>query len=218
MKKMPTLLFAVTMLAGFSSVAMGQSTSDDGTITAEAEVVDAISVTGITNLNFGNVVAGSLTYIEPESGYVGDLNSVELMGPATGGEERGIFKIDAGSNEVTNVQISFPDQLKNSDESEVLDTDWSFTSDGATVFVTDGAPTDGTFSGDPGSIVGGQQQYWTLVSSTPGDEVVYENSDLSIPEGTNVVHAVIGGREDVAVDQPIDSYSGSIELNVSIPN
>lgn len=213
MKKVITLLFAVTLLVGFSSVANGQS-SDDATISANANVVQDMVVGNDTNdIEFNNILRNSGKFINAADGTV-DAAAATTSGTVdgvTGGEERGWFDISIVAGTNVNLTLAVPSTLNNGDNGDNtiqfsvgtsgfdnsdlngLITETKPTGTTAVTAITNGEGTNFTFSsGD-----------WTL------------DTAFEMPAG-GTVYLALGGETVAASDQALGSYTGTLTLTATV--
>lgn len=216
MKKIPILLFAGSLLAGFSSVAMGQST-DNETISANANVVQDLKVgEDKGSLEFGDVVVNSNKFIDAENG---DVVSTGI----TGGEQRGFFDVQMGGEPNINLEIEFPTILSagtvfSGDTLPFYSTSDS-NSDGtqvnANAIVIEQADFNGNLNDDFGTNSLVNKTDWTITED--GNAIIANTtSAISMPSSSKI-YVVVGGKVEAEDDQEIRSdYSANIHLTVTV--
>ncbi|MFD2532934.1 hypothetical protein [Gracilimonas halophila] len=213
MKKIPILLFAVSLLAGFSSVAMGQST-DNETISANANVVQDLKVgEDKGSLEFGDVVVNSTKFIDAENG---DVVSTGI----TGGEQRGFFDVQMGGEPNINLEIRFPTQLGSGMFGNLVTMPFYSASDGESAgtvnaIVTEQADFNGNLNDDFGTNILVNKTDWTIteITSTVTAETT---SAVSMPSSSKI-YVVVGGKVEAEEEQEIRSdYLGTIKLTVTV--
>ena len=207
MKKLKTLLFASTLLVGFSSVAMAQS-SDNATINANATVVQGMVVGDDTNnIEFNNLLQFTSKEINAADG------AVDAKDGITGGEERGWFDISIVAGTNVDLTLEVPSLLRNpdraidrfnqlffsvgtsgSDDNDLngMLTETKPTGTTEVTAITNGAGTDFTFNDGT----------WTL------------DSAFEMPAG-GTVYLALGGRVELIL-QPVGSYTGTITLTATV--
>ena len=214
MKKLTTLLFAVTLLVGFSSVTMAQS-SDEATISANANVVDDIVVGNeVQDLEFNNILVNSAKFIDAEDGTV-DASATGTAGTddgITGGETRGYFSIEIAEGVEVNVELTVPSNLKDDSNNTLeIDFDESGIDDetgNLNGLLTEDEPT-GTES--VSAITGGE-----------GDDFTYDNGEWTLDNvempKSGKVYLALGGEVSATIDQQSGSYEGDITLTATVAN
>ena len=216
MKKMPTLLFAVTMLAGFSSVAMAQST-DNETISANANVVSSVVVgEEFNNLELGSLFTNSTKFLDAATGSV-DITK-GTRDALNGGEERGYFSIQIIQGTSLDLTLDTPRPLSGSG-SETLPVTFfkngmGSKTDFPNAVITDSKPSPSVdLSSD--IVSGGADSDFSLITDDP-DKVTWENNGFNMP--ANDVYLVIGGQVAAGENQAIDTYTGTITLTATVTN
>ena len=216
MKKLKTLLFASTLLAGFSSVAMGQST-DNATINANANVVQAMVVGGETkDLEFKNILIGSGKFIDAVDGSAdaATANS-EIIGAAvngiTGGESRGYFSIEIAEGITVDLSLDEPDELKD-DEDNGLFVHFSINGDELNGLLTTTKP-EGTTSVT--AIPNGESSNFAVFGGGPNQWNMRD--PFTMPAGGKV-YLSLGGTVVALNDQALGTYSGTITLTATVTN
>ena len=212
MKKVTILLFAVTLLVGFSSMANGQS-SDEHTISATANVVGAMAVGNEdNNLIFNNVLVDSRKTINAID------ESVKADGGTatgvTGGEERGYFSIEIVGGTDVDYSLILPSEL---DETGAGNATLPITFDtediggNSSIFngfltATDPAVTT-DLTGDVLADATGSD--WNGVSGT------ISLDGILMPE-SGKVYLVLGGTVDAGSSQTLGNYEADIELTATV--
>ena len=214
MKKLTTLLFAVTLLVGFSSVTMAQTSEDDATITANANVVEDMVVGNESeNLEFNNILVNSAKFIDAKDGSVDA--SAEGTGAAadgiTGGETRGYFSIEITSGTNVAVTLTVPSNLED-DSSNKLQIGFDESgigneNDNLNGLLTENEPTD---TESVTAITGGAGSNFTLTS----DDWVLD-SEFAMPN-SGKVYLALGGDVSATSDQELGSYAGDITLTATV--
>ncbi|MFD2532937.1 hypothetical protein [Gracilimonas halophila] len=202
MKKLTILLFAVTLLVGFSSVTMAQST-DNATISANANVVqDMVVGNEFEDLEFNNILVNSAKFIDATDGTV-TANGV------TGGETRGYFSIEIISGTNVDLTLDVPLNLEDG-SSNTLSIDFSDNGDAGTDLnglVTETKPVG---NASVTAITGATGSDFTL---TTGVWVL--DSEFAMPSG-GLVYLALGGQVTATSDQEVGSYTGDITLTATV--
>jgi hypothetical protein len=210
MKKLTTLLFAVTLLVGFSSVTMAQST-DYATINANAKVVGAMAVgTDNQDLEFNNILVNSSKYIDATDGSV-DADAATTSGTVdgvTGSESRGYFSISIVGGTSVDLTLEVPSNLVD-DQNELA------IGFGRTGFNHDGGELNGI-------ITETLPQATTSVTAITGGE----GDDFSLSDGDFVntftmpaagtVYLALGGEVNALANQELGTYTGTITLTATV--
>lgn len=212
MKKLTTLLFASTLLAGFSSVAMGQST-DNETISANANVVQGMVVGDEKqDLEFNVIVVNTYKEIDAATG-TADAKAATTNGVIagrgdgiTGGESRGYISIEIV--EGTNVDLSMdpPDYLTNSNDTQLI-IGFGLSLNEMRALLTTTKPTGTT---TVSAIEGGATTDFTRGGTS------WDLSDaFEMPAGDKV-YLVLGGYVTATSDQEVGNYKGDFTLTATI--
>ena len=211
MKTLKTLLFAVTLLVGFSSMALAQNA--DATITANANVIADIAATNVSDIDFGDVVVNTEKFLDASDQSVSTTNGV------TGGEAFGAVDIDFAANENIDIDVQFPSSLAGqTNASNTLSVDFSADGDGGTganaVIVNgsisyDGAVSDGLFAN---ALTNGAKADWGSPSGT-----TYTISDFTMPSSGELT-VIIGGEVSAASGQSTEVYQGDITVTATVAN
>lgn len=222
MKKLTTLLFAVALLMGFSSVAMAQS-SDDASINANATVVQGMQVGEESqDLDFNNILRNSAKFIGALNG-IADASAAGTKGTVdgiTGGESRGYFSIEIAPGASVDISLNVPTNIIDAAQGfpfPALPIDFSDTGDGGDNF--NGFLTEQ----QPGTGPGGVTPISTGVTAgsnftfDPGDSIWSLDNAFEMPE-SGKVYLVMGGEVSAASDQELGEYTGFIELTATIAN
>ena len=213
MKKLTTLLFAVTLLVGFSSVTMAQTSEDDATISANANVVQDMVVGNDTNdIEFNNILIGSGKFIDAADGTV-DATAASTSGTVngvTGEEERGWFDISIAAGTSVDLSLAVPSTLVKGDDT----LDFSvgaigFDNEELNGLLTETKPTGTTtvtaITGAAGTDFSFTDGTWTLDTAfeMPADGTVY---------------LALGGETFADSEQELElgSYSGDITLTATV--
>lgn len=210
MKKLTTILFAGTLLVGFSSVTMAQST-DNATINANATVVQDMVVGNDTNnIEFNNILKGSGKFITAADGSV-DAAAATTSGSVdgvTGGEERGWFDISivAGTNVALNLDV--PSNLLNGAETLSFSVGTSgFDNTDLNGMLTATKPTGTTAVT---AITGGAGTGFTF-----GNGTWSLDSAFTMPAG-GTVYLALGGETFASTTQALGNYSGDLTLTATV--
>ena len=212
MKKLTTLLFASTLLAVLSSVAMAQST-DNEAINANANVVQDLKVgEDKGSLEFGDVVVNSTKFIDAEDG---DVVSTGI----TGGEQRGFFDVQMGGEPNINLEIDFPDVLFAGSPFDPEIMPFYSTADGATTgtqvnanaIVVDKTAFDSNLNDDFGTNILVNKNDWDFE-----EDGSTATKLLSMPSSSKI-YVVVGGKVVAQEDQFIaNDYEAFIHLTVTV--
>lgn len=211
MKKVITLLFAVTLLVGFSSVTMAQST-DNTTINANANVVQAMVVGNEkANLEFNNVLVDSWKTVNAITNTAiatgGSVNGV------TGGESRGFFSIEIVQGTPIDYSLAVPTNLVGPSEATLpIDFNTANLGGDATTFNGFLTTTDPSGTNDlSGAILtGGAGSDFSSPANSP-----ITLDDLAMPEGGKV-YLVVGGTVKAGESQALGSYAGTLTLTATV--
>ena len=210
MKKLTTLLFAVTLLVGFSSVTMAQS-SDNATISANANVVQDMVVGNDTNdIEFNNILIGSGKFINAADGTV-DATAASTSGTVngvTGGEARGWFDISIVAGTSVDLSLAVPSTLVKGEDTLDFSVGASgFDNEDLNGLLTETKPTGTTtvtaITGAAGTDFSFTDGTWTL------------DTAFEMPAG-GTVYLALGGETFAASDQELGSYSGDITLTATV--
>jgi hypothetical protein len=184
MKTTMKLFAAITIMSAISIGAIAQT--DNANIAGKAEILQAINVTGVTDLNFGRVSPG-LT------------KTIDLVNVATGGQvgegtqTTGVFSVSAASG--SNVQIQFttlPANLVN----------------GALDNLPIGTYTAGYGIANPYA--------GTPFTAGTGTQVSGGNFPINeISTGINGIYVFIGGTVTPGATQAIGDYTAPITLTAT---
>lgn len=209
MKKLTTLLFAVTLLVGFSSVAMAQS-SDNATISANANVVqDMVVGNEFEDLEFNNILVNSAKFIDATDGSV-DATTGTADG-ITGGETRGYFSIEIISGTNVDLTLDVPSNLED-DNSNTLQIGFGETGIGDETGNLNGllTETEPTGTESVSAISGGAGSNFSLAS---GEWDL--DSEFAMPSG-GLVYLALGGEVQASSNQELGSYTGDITLTATV--
>jgi len=215
MKKLTTLLFAVTLLVGFSSVTMAQS-SDNATISANANVVqDMVVGNESENLEFNNILVNSAKFIDATDGSV-DASATGTGAAAdgiTGGETRGYFSIEIISGTNVDVTLTVPSNLEDG-SSNTLQIGFDETGIGDETGNLNGllTETEPTGTASVTAITGGAGSNFTFAS---GDGEWDLDSAFTMPSNGKV-YLALGGEVSATSDQELGSYAGDITLTATV--
>ncbi|MFD2532935.1 hypothetical protein [Gracilimonas halophila] len=209
MNKLKTLLFASTLLVGFNSVAMAQS--DDATITANANVIDNITVTSTSNLDFGDILVGTSKTMDAANQSVSTTNGV------TGNETFGAVDIETANANIK-IEIEFPDDLTGqSDANNTLPFIFSggyAGGQGAEAILVDG---DENYTGavDAGltQLQDGGSFDWGYKISPDYDKHAID--DFPMPASGSLT-VIIGGTVTAASDQSVEQYQGDFTVTSTV--
>lgn len=211
MKKLTTLLFAVTLLVGFSSVTMAQST-DNATITANANVVqDMVVGNENENLEFNNILLNSAKFIDATDGSVDATGGFE--DGVTGGETRGYFSIEIVEGTNVDLNMDVPSNLVDDDSNTLLivfgTTGLGDESGNLNGLLTETEPTGTT---PVSAIVGGAGTDFSFDTGLGEYDL---DSAFSMPSGGKV-YLVLGGEVEALSNQPLGEYTGDITLTATV--
>ncbi|MDR9408297.1 MAG: hypothetical protein RI573_05580 [Balneolaceae bacterium] len=211
MKKLKTLLFTATLLVGFSSVSMAQST-DNATITANANVVqDMVVGNEFEDLEFNNILVNSAKFIDATDGSV-DASATGTGAAAdgiTGGETRGYFSIEIADGTNVDLTLEVPSDLEDGN-SNTLTIDFSDTGDGGTDLNGLLTETEPTGTASVTAITGGAGSNFTLASGEWDLDSAFE-----MPSGGKV-YLALGGEVSASSTQTLGSYTGDITLTATV--
>ncbi|MFD2532938.1 hypothetical protein [Gracilimonas halophila] len=213
MKKLKTLLFASSLLVGFSSVTMAQST-DNATISANANVVqDMVVGNEFEDLEFNNILVNSAKFIDATDGSV-DASATGTGAAADGitdGETRGYFSIEIISGTNVDVTLDVPSNLEDGSSNTLQigfgETGIGDETDNLNGLLTETEPT-GTASVT--AITGGAGSNFTL---TTGEWDL--DSAFEMPSGGKV-YLALGGEVSASSTQTLGSYTGDITLTATV--
>ena len=211
MKKLTTLLFAVTLLVGFSSVTMAQS-SANATISANANVVqDMVVGTDFEDLEFNNILVNSGKFIDATDGSV-DATTGTAVG-ITGGETRGYFSIEIISGTNVDVTLTVPSNLED-DSSNTLQIGFDESGIGDETGNLNGllTETEPTGTASVTAITGGAGSNFTFAS---GDGEWDLDSAITMPN-SGKVYLALGGEVQASSNQELGSYTGDIILTATV--
>ena len=212
MKKLTTLLFAVALLVGFSSVSMAQSTNN-ATINATATVVGAMAVGNESNdLVFNNVLVDSWKTVNAFTN--GGIATGGTVTGVTGGEERGFFSIEIVEGTDVDYSLAVPSTLGGPDTA-TLPIEFNTlnlpvgNSGHLNGFLTATNPAD---TADLSGAVhtGGGGSAFTHASASP-----ITLGGIAMPEGGKV-YLVLGGTVKAAANQATGEYTGDITLTATV--
>lgn len=210
MKKLTTILFAGTLLVGFSSVTMAQST-DNATINAKATVVQDMVVGSDKNdIEFNNILKGSGKFITAADGSV-DAAAATTSGSVdgvTGGEERGWFDISIVADTNVDLNLDVPSNLLNGAETLSFSVGTSgFDNDDLNGMLTETKPTGNTavtaITGGAGTGFSFANGTWTL------------DTEFEMPAG-GTVYLALGGETYASTTQALGNYSGDLTLTATV--
>ena len=210
MKKLKTLLFTATLLVGFSSVSMAQST-DNATINANANVVQAMVVGGDTNdIEFNNILLNSTKFIDATDGSVdAEARTVGNVDGITGGEERGWFDISIAGGINVDVSLNITTQLKDENNNSLgfSTSEKGFGYKELNGMLTETKPTGTTpitaIDGGEGTKFSFLETTWTL------------DNAFTMPE-SGTVYLALGGETFALTDQVLGTYSGDLTLTATV--
>ena len=211
MKKLTTLLFAVTLLVGFSSVTMAQSTATE-TISAKANVVQDMVVGNDTNdIEFNNILRNSGKSINAVDGTV-DATAASTSGTVngvTGGEARGWFDISIVAGTSVDLSLAVPPTLAKVGGGDFLN--FSVGTSSANIdlngLITETKPTGNTEV--------------TAITNGAGSDFSFDTGDWTLgtafemPEG-GTVYLALGGEVFATHNQALGSYAGDITLTATV--
>ena len=217
MKKLTTLLLAGSLLVGFSSVTMAQTT-DNATISANATVVPDMAVGNESeDLNFGNILVNSAKFIDESDGSVdatAEGTSGEVDG-ITGGESRGYISIEIAGGVMVDLTLAVPSNLE--DGSNTLQIGFGESGIDDESGNLNGRITQTKPSGTSNVISGG-------LASTMGVSVIFKTNDGNVWEledpfpmpPSGKVYLALGGEVSATSDQALGSYAGDITLTATV--
>jgi len=210
MKKLTTLLFAVALLVGFSSVSMAQST-DNATINANAKVVGAMAVGTVKqDLEFNNILVNSSKFISAIDGSV-DADEATTSGTVdgvTGSESRGYFSISIVGGTSVDLTLEVPSNLVDDGNDLAIGfgrTGFNDDSGELNGIITETEPT-GTTSVTAITDGGGAD-----FSDNDGDFV----NTFTMPAG-GTVYLALGGEVNALANQELGTYTGTITLTATV--
>ncbi|MFD2532936.1 hypothetical protein [Gracilimonas halophila] len=215
MKKLKTLLFASSLLVGFSSVSMAQST-DNATINANANVVQAMVVGDLNqDLDFGNILQNSAKIILPANQQV-DATASGTSGSEDGitdGETRGFVSIDMVSGTNITLSVQVPEDLSDGSSNtlpisfDANGIDGESTTGGLNGLVTAELPTGSglvnAYESMSTTAFSKSSNTWSTISSFP------------MPAGDRVF-LVLGGEVSAGANQVLGTYSGDITITATV--
>ena len=206
MKRISTVLAAVLLIAGLHSKVLAQS---NATTTASANVVQNLEVGEESqNLDFGDMLAGTLKQISAFDGAVSLLNDARV----NGGEQRGFIRVETAAGSTVNVSLAVPSNLQDSNDNTLpvdFDTNYGGTNQGTLNFrITEVKPTGSTeVNNIPG--YGFSHTYSSGVWSL--------DSGFAMP-ASGTFYFTLGGEVSAGENQPLGEYSGDITLTVTLNN
>lgn len=211
MKKLTTLLFAVTLLVGFSSVTMAQST-DNATISANANVVqDMVVGNEFEDLEFNNILVNSAKFIDATDGSV-DATTGTADG-ITGGETRGYFSIEILDGTNVDLTLDVPSNLEDG-SSNTLQIAFGETGIGDETDNLNGLLTETEPTGTA-SVTAIDNGAGSDFSREPGTGVWDLDSAFEMPN-SGIVYLALGGEVQASSNQELGSYTGDITLTATV--
>ena len=213
MKRISTILTALFLLVGFSTAVTAQS-SDQATVTATANVAADLTAQNVIDLDFGNILIGSSKFLD-----AGNQSFNPSADGVSGGESFGVAQIDYVPGEIIDIQIVFPTTLSANGVSGNSDMDFDNSYDGNgfsssginAILVDDTTIPDGSENQSLTILTGALKTDWSTVLGQ------WTLSDFQVPDG-GTIYAIIGGKVTADPDQAVGVYTGSITVNVAVPD
>lgn len=223
-KVLGTFLLTAGMSVSLQMSLIAQNRNSD--VTAGANVVDAISVTGVSNLDFGDVLQGTIEEIDPAAGNL--VGSNTSVGALTGDGQLGSVLVESVAGAGIQVFLTVPDVLTSDGGEHTIpfhlhnSDDNSFTnnSDVPYAYITDDVYLDNTtpqltFGSDPVS------DWWVFIDGNGDDTYRLGTSsvriNIPVPEDGDL-YITIGGRVSTSPATPVASYAGSVLVEINKVN